>query len=310
VLVESYGYRPVYLVWIDGDELAVAVPMMETRGLLSSRRGVSLPFSDYCEPLISGKAEPSEVVACVLSHAEKVGWKTVAIRGGKRYLGGAVPSCCCYTHEVVFPDDEEGMLSGFSSSTRRNIRKATREGVHTGIHNSSDAVREFYRLNCLTRRAHGLPPQPYTFFRKVHEHIISKGLGMVVLATYEGRTIAGAVYFRYGESALYKYGASDRRYQRVRPNDIVMWEGIKWFHRNGYAGMSLGRTEIENGGLRRFKKGWTSKEETLYYYRYNVPEARFVSERSRVRGLHNSIFRRMPISLLRIAGKLLYRYAA
>jgi len=33
---------------------------------------------------------------------------------------------------------------------------------------------EYYRLHCLTRKRHGLPPQPTGFFQKIQEHIIAK----------------------------------------------------------------------------------------------------------------------------------------
>ena len=39
---------------------------------------------------------------------------------------------------------------------------------------SFESIKDFYRLNCLTRRMHGLPPQPFSFFKKIHEHIICR----------------------------------------------------------------------------------------------------------------------------------------
>jgi len=46
---------------------------------------------------------------------------------------------------------------------------------------SREAMEEFFRLNCLTRKRHGLPPQPAVFFKKIYEHIISPKYGSVFL---------------------------------------------------------------------------------------------------------------------------------
>ncbi len=85
-------------------------------------------------------------------------------------------------------------------------------------------------------------PQPFIFFKKIHELLISKNLGIVVLAFLDEKPIAGAVYFLFGKKAIYKYGASDRAYQKYKANDLVMWEAIKWFSSNGYESLCFGRT--------------------------------------------------------------------
>jgi hypothetical protein len=56
VLSESYGYKPVYFAEIEGDRFRTLVPMMEIDSFLTGKRGVSLPFTDYCDPIIEGLA--------------------------------------------------------------------------------------------------------------------------------------------------------------------------------------------------------------------------------------------------------------
>jgi lipid II:glycine glycyltransferase (peptidoglycan interpeptide bridge formation enzyme) len=107
----------------------------------------------------------------------------------------------------------------------------------------------------MTRKEHGLPPQPFHFFKKIHDHIISKNLGVVVLASFDRENVAGAIYFHIGEKAVFKYGASDKKFQHLRANNLVMWEAIKWYSQNGYRSLCFGRTEPENQGLLQFKSG-------------------------------------------------------
>jgi len=177
------------------------------------------------------------------------------------------------------------------------------------IDHSPDSVREFYNLNCLTRRDHGLPCQPYIFFEKMHTHIISKNLGIVALAAINGKIIAGAIFFNFGNRVIYKYGASDKNHLSLRANNLIMWKAIQWFCGQGFKRFDFGRTEQENSGLLQFKRGWGAQEYSINYYKYDFRRRAFVSGHLHVTGLHNRIFRMMPLPLLKIAGSMLYRHA-
>ena len=183
-----------------------------------------------------------------------------------------------------------------------------KEGVEVNIDRSLESVKEFYRLNCMTRKEHGLPPQPFNFFKKIYEHVISKDLGMVVLASLDKEKVAGAIYFRFGEKAVYKYGASNKKLQHLRANNLVMWEAIKWYSQNGYKNLFFGRTEPENQGLLQFKSGWGTTEQPIHYYQYDLKKGSFVRGSSRVKGFHNKIFRNIPIPISNKIGALLYKH--
>ena len=159
------------------------------------------------------------------------------------------------------------MVSRFDSQVRRAIRKAERSNVSALVARNRQAIDDFYRLHVQTRRRHGLPPQPASFFANIYEHIIKPGLGFIVLARRGSRPIAAAVFFRFGKNAVYKYGASDKRFQEFRANNLVMWQGIQLLARTGIEKLHFGRTDSENDGLRRFKLSWDTQEETIDYFR-------------------------------------------
>jgi len=120
----------------------------------------------------------------------------------------------------------------------------------------------------MTRKRHGLPPQPFVFFKNVFDYIISKGYGIVVSALQSNTTIGASVFFHFGKNALYKYGASDMKFQNLRPNNLIMWEAIKWYRNRGNETINFGRTEPYNLGLLRFKRLWGASESPIKYYRY------------------------------------------
>ena len=311
VLHESYGYKPLYSTLIDTGRILALLPCMEIKSILTGNRAVSLPFTDYCEPIIEQGLSTEifrRLLNNLISYGKKASWNSIELRCQISLPQQVSPSYTCYGHTLDVSKKEDETFSAFRDSTKRNIRKAIKEGVKVEISNSLDSVKEFYRLNYLTRKDHGLPPQPFRFFEKVYEHVLSKDKGFVALSSYEDTYIAGAIYFHFGENAVYKYGASDRHYQHLRANNLVMWEAIKWYSQNGYKSLCFGRTEPENDGLLQYKRGWNAKERTINYYKYDIKKETFVSEASRPSGGRKRIFQSMPIHLLRMTGSILYRH--
>ena len=308
VLCESYNYKPLYFTSIDNGKLSALIPVMEVRSSLTGRRGVSLPFTDYCQPIALDKSHFQEIIDELIAYGKKAKWKYIEWRGGESYFQDKIHSSFYYGHTLDLTQNEQEFLSSFRSSTKRNIKKAIKEGVAIEICNSLESIKKFYRLNCITRKHHGLPPQPYYFFKKIYEHIISKKKGFVVLASFQKKTIAGAVYFHFGEKVIFKFGASERSYQHLRPNNLVMWEAIKWYAQNGYKTFSLGRAEPENKGLLQFKQGWGTTENIIKYYNYNFKKSLFIIERSKLTEFHNKIFNVTPIPVLKIVGSMLYKH--
>ena len=308
VLHESYNYKPLYFSSINDNAFRTLIPLMEVRSILTGKRGVSLPFTDYCEPIMTDNESFQASLNMIIEYGRKAGWKSIEMRTGNSFPRETSPFSCYCGHTLNLTKGEEQIYSNFRDSTRRNIRKAINEGVEVTINNSWESIKEFYRLNCLTRREHGLPPQPYYFFKKIYEHVISKDLGFVALASHGKKTIAGAVFFHLGEKALYKYGASDKYYQHLRANNLVMWETIKWYSQNGYKSLCFGRTEPENKGLIQFKNGWGAKESRIFYYKYDMGKGAFVKDSSGATGFYNKLFSHMPLPLLKLSGTLLYKH--
>ncbi len=308
VLHESYGYTPLYFTTLEEDRIKALIPIMEVDSLLTGKRGVSLPFTDYCEPIIDGNVRCQDFLHHVIEYGRKHGWRTLELRSGNNLLPSTPPSVTYLGHVLDLSRGESQVFSDFRDSTRRNIKKATKEGVEVKIEHSLESVKEFYRLNGMTRREHGLPPQPFSFFKKIYDYIISKNLGMVVLASLGQKNVAGGIYFHFGGKAIYKYGASDKTFQNLRANNLVMWEAIKWYSQAGYKGLCFGRTEPENQGLIQFKSGWGTTEQPIHYFRYDLKKGSFVSDSSKVTGFHNKIFRNTPVPILNKIGSLLYKH--
>lgn len=310
VLHDAYGFRPRYIAGRSGGAPVCALPLMEVRSAWTGTRGVSLPFTDLCPPLLAAGADPGELLDFVLDLSRRSSWSCLQLRGWPT-LEDSIPPAERYLHHLLplgphLPDP----ASGFGESTRRNIAQARKQGVTVRVETGAEAMETFRRLNRLTRRDHGLPPQPPRFFRSLHRHLIARGLGRILLADAGGQTVAGAVFLHAGESAIYKYGASQKSALLLRPNNLVMAEAIRLYRGEGFRRLSFGRTEPSNDGLRRYKVGWGGTEEELRYLRYSPPSGAFVADPPRPGNLANRIFRSLPLSALDLIGRALYRHVA
>jgi len=308
VLHESYGYKPVYFASFENGKLASLMPFMEVNSWLTGKRGVSLPFTDQVSVIAPDKIIFEELVKSVTDYGEKAGWKYIEWRDGALFPEEADASESHYTHELNLKKTEKELLSRLRDSTRRNIKKADKAGASVEISQSLDSIKSFSGLNCITRKRHGLPPQPLSFFVKVFEHVISKGHGIVASAVHSGRVIASAVFFHFGKSGIYKYGASDLAHQELRANNLVMWETINWFRVRGFETFNFGRTEPENEGLLQFKRGWNAEERLVRYFKYDLKKNSFKTKSIGVKGFYNRIFYVTPIPVLRFVGAAMYKH--
>lgn len=281
---------------------------MEINSPFTGKRGVSLPFTDFCEPILSEESSLQDVTSYLIEYAKGAGWKSFELRGGESTPKDWISSADYYKHTLYLDRDEEEIFSSFRSSTKRNIKKAIKEGVKITKCNSLESVREFYRLNCMTRKKHGIPPQPYYFFKQVFKHVLSKDQGSIILASHNNKIISGAVYFHFGEKAIYKYGASDASYQHLRANNLVMWEAIKRYRSKAYKTFCFGRTNPDNEGLLQFKSGWGTTESIMKYYKFDIDKNTFQKAGFEVGDSLQRVFNRMPIPLLKMVSFLSYKH--
>jgi hypothetical protein len=282
----------------------LALCLTEIDSWLTGKRAVGLPFSDEC-PILGLKdiSEFQSILEQTLGTGRERGWKTIEIRGAPAGFKGN-RSEAFFTHELKLSGGIGEAYAGFEGSVKRAIRKGEREGIQAEVRHDAEAVEDYFTLHCLTRRKHCLPPQPVEFFRNIFRHVIMRGMGFTVLARLNGQVLAGAVFLRFRDRGLYKFGASNPALDYLRPNNVVMWRGIQEFCRQGVRDLSFGRTSFHQEGLRRYKLGWGSREREVSYVRLNVVSGSYAAERGSAQG--NWLFGKMPIPLLRRAGELLY----
>jgi len=172
VLNKTYGYTPLYFTVFGKDGIGALIPVMEVNSFLTGKRGVSLPFTDYCEPIINDGIKFQDLMNFIIEYGEKAGWKYLEFRvdhnifpySSTRNLQpetwNIIPYITYLGHTLSLSQKEDQIFSNFRDSTKRNIKKAKAEGVEVRISDQPESIDQFCSLNSVTRKRHGLPPQP------------------------------------------------------------------------------------------------------------------------------------------------------
>lgn len=314
VISEAYNYLPRYFI-LENEvgQFVAGIPCFLISSHLTGRRLVCLPFSDYCYPLSKDGTDVAVLLDLAKKEIEVQKASYLEIRGWKHGVPpaelGLVPFHYPLSYSIDLESDAEKLKSRLHDSVKRCIRQAEKQNVTFRLAQSEDDLKEFYRLNVMTRKKLGVLPQPYIFFRSIFRHVVALNLGFIMLAEWEEKIIASVFFLNYKDTIYYKFNASDINYLRKRPNHLLIWEAIKYGCSNGYNHFDFGRCNPEEEGLRTFKRRWTAKEVDLPYYYY--PTIRGVTtytEKSFKYKIMKLITHVMPSFAFTATGSVLYRH--
>jgi len=307
LLADCYGFEPFALIATGaGGEVLAGLPVLEVGGRLRRRAWVSLPFTDYCPPLLAPSVSRQSLTVALEQCRRGGGVESIEVRGELAHAPAVA-----LRHVLELSNEADQLYAGFhSSSVRARIRRAERDrAIELRVASDrDDLARIFYRLHLQTRRRHGTPVQPRRFFRLLWERMIEPGRGYVVLAYAERQPVAAAVFLRSPSVLLYKYSASDPAAWRLRPNHLMIWDAIQRACAEGARRFDFGRTELGHESLAAFKRSWGATEHELSYAR--ITEAGITGAPIARHPRLETVLRRSPAIVCRVTGELLYRYAA
>jgi hypothetical protein len=301
---------------------------MEVANPMVRRRGVGLPFTDSCPPLLTGGEAPIEwstfldsipggsqgVGARLLSSARLMAaqrrWQRIEFRPDAKNQREPEASIRFLNHRVQLFSTDDEQRSHCAASTRRTLRQAQQSELKVTVGQDIALVRAYYELHCRTRKRQGGPPQPFKFFSGLRQFLLERNLGFVVLTTLKERPVAGAIFLHFGCRALYKFGASDRDNQQLRPNQLTLWTGLRHAAQLGCTVLDLGRTSTQNAGLAQFKRGWGALESQLAYHCFDLQTSTRVALDDRTGGWQAWWFKNLPGWVGRWVGQMAYRFAA
>ena len=179
-------------------------------------------------------------------------------------FGGTQPKCVM---QLDLDKPIEDVMASFKEKWRYNIRLAERKGVTVNLDCTRDDLPAFYAILKETAKRDGFLVRGQKYFEDMWDLLVPMGCMRLALTYYEGKPVAGAVAYIFGDKAMYTYGASSNEHRNVMPNHLMQWALIKWAKESGckwydFRGVSPRKqpdADDHLSGLNRFKEGFSPR---------------------------------------------------
>ena len=302
-LKRTYGYEPFALTTTTRGPLENGLVVCRVRTWMS-RRLVSLPFADHCDPLVDRPDALAAMVGYLTDELETRRWRALEMRP-RRPVGGLAPAARYDLHTLDLSPPAQDIFKGFHrSSTQRAIRRAERDGLTYTAGVSERLLASFYDLLRLTRRRHGLPPQPLAWFHSLAACL--PGVLKIHVASSGNQAIASILTLTFKQTMTYKYGGSDASRHRLGGMPFLFWRAVEEAKVLGLAELDLGRSDLDQPGLLAFKDHLGASRSPLTYYAWPPPHR--AAHRGAVSDAARRIIGRLPDPALDLTGRLLYKH--
>lgn len=119
------------------------------------------------------------------------------------------------------------LLSSFHSKTRYNIRLAEKKGVKIIDNTTEKGMEDYIRLMKETTKRQGFFNHNAQYFQNLFK-IFPKNTLKIFEAVYNEEVLTAWILFKFNGKLYYPYGASSNSHRDLMPNNLIMWEAIKY----------------------------------------------------------------------------------
>lgn len=316
VMRRTYGQlQPLALVLEDGERIRSALPFCIVNSRLTGNRIVSLPFTSYCDPLVSCETDFSCLLDGILERVSPSGpsryYELRVLHAGDLVKDDRLKVHRYYKIHLLDLHNgfEKAKASFHKDCVRKSVRKAIKSGITVRAATSEEDLKAYYIFHGRTRRKLGLPIQPYDFFRNMWQIMGPPNYFTLFVAELEGRVIGGLIVFKFRDTVSMEHIGTDTAHLLLRPNHLLYWKAIEMACAEGYVCADFGKTAPDNQGLLDFKRRWGADVYAVPYFYY--PEIRGIMALEQTNRKYRSfvcVGKYMPFVLARSLGSLVYRH--
>jgi hypothetical protein len=330
-LEREYKQRTAFLACEDPDGAVLGIlPLLYTRGFPfrgkspnAGPRLSSLPRTPMAGPLSVDAEATSELLREARRRAAADPRVRLQIKAHCGELRGESddvvkkPWRQCYVVHLPGIRGQEYKIpnSQNRATIKRGINKAISKGVGTRMADKESDLLTWYEFYLETMRRNLVPARPYRFFKALWELMRPTGTMRLVLAEHQTeagtRIIGGHIFFFFGQTVTYAFGASRSADFSLRPNDTILWEAIQNASMEGYRFVDLGEVPDGDDDLARFKIKWGAEAVQLYRYYYPdfpVVEPAVEENKYSPMKLASALWRHMPLSMTAWVGDRIFGY--
>lgn len=216
-------------------------------------------------------------------------------------------------HEIDVRDD----LDVLWKNTHRSFKAAYKRALNNNLkfeRCGKERLADFYNLHLkLRKNKYKIFPQPYRFFDNIWKEYMDKDKGVLFGAFNEkGEFVAAQIFLLCGNTLFYKFSTSRQDALHLKPNNMLMWEGIKFAKERGAQWIDLGSSGIEQEGLIWFKTHICDKtqENDIHHIGFAPPGYKF--SQKRIFRAYTKLFTLpvMPNFMVRLGSKVIYPFLA
>ncbi|MFX0196600.1 MAG: lipid II:glycine glycyltransferase FemX [Candidatus Hodarchaeota archaeon] len=218
--------------------------------------------------------EDQDIYDALIGFSAQAGFKTltVGVRWGSDFSGNPKLSEFINQHLIEFTidlrRDMDAIIKSFHKKHRKNIRKAESSSISIITDNSLEGFLDLRKLQEASSVRASTKGNVYQLqndkhYIDAHRNIYQKGLGTVMFARKDGKTVAGLAYLFFGHKAVtVRSGATPEGYALCAPY-YLQYELIRRIREEGYSILDIGGVPKDavdpshpQHGLYQFKKGF------------------------------------------------------
>lgn len=281
--------------------------MAQVKNLISGNKIISFPLTTHCEPLINDD-QLKIIYEKMILEPGKIDFIELRALDYSCTLKRTVLNEDFIIHILKLDESEDKTFQKFhGTSIRASIRRAEKKGLSVEINNDKSGLKTFYSLFTKLRKRLGLPILPFQFFDSIFINLVKDDRVFIPVVKYKDIPIAAGIVLKFKDTFYLEYTASDFSRLDLYPNHKLIWEIIKNAIKNKAKFIDFGRTEVNNISLVTFKNKWNTDIKHLKYYKIGCEQGiNSLSENSK--SFFVNINKHLPKSLLKVQGKVLYKY--
>ncbi len=301
ILEGYYNFKPYYLIAKDEqNQIKAILPLFYVKNLFGKRLE-SLPLSIY-----GGAVGKAEYIKYLIKEAfylkKKLSCRYLIIKQHTHlydniYQKNDMKKLRNKWTQIINIIDPEILWEEIYKSNRNAIRKAQKNNLKIEKINNIEKIDDFFELEIQTYKKIGLHAFSKDFFKTLWGRLHSKGLMEIFIVKYKETPVASCLCYIHENKVIFAHANSDKKFLHLRPNNFLLWQVIKWCHKNNYSILDLGATDDDNQGLFFFKSSFNSVNIPFAHY-YN-PKDTVLFEKTIVGKVSKRCIKKTPVFLLK-----------
>jgi hypothetical protein len=313
IVTQVFAHTPMYLAAESAGKFSGILPLFLVKAPLLGSKLISLPYDiGSGGALASDPASERMLVerAIAIAREKRVNYLELRYGAPRDFLeqmGFVRTEPALISEMELGPEDQ--VWANVEKDHRKAVQKAAKRGIEVREAVTLEDFREFERVQLRVFRDFGTPPYGSNYFPTLWRNLLPAGQVKILLSYLDGGCVGGLVLFGWGTNMVSKFAACLPHAVPSRAYAALYWRAIQIGIQLGYKRLSWGTSSRDQTGLIEFKERWgaVTRPGVLYSIpiRGRIPD---ISKYYDSSGIERRIWRKLPIGMTQIGGRVLSRW--